>query len=162
MTLHGLDELDRQILFALQQDARETSSRDIAERMSVSPSTVRKRIDRLEDEGIITGYRAEVDFDSAGYQLQVQISCSAPLPERAQLADQALGVDGVLSVREIASGEENVLVRVVATDNDDLTRIAGELSELGLAVSGELLIRRETFTPWAGFEDTTEESSTHD
>lgn len=157
MTLHGLDELDRQILFALQQDARETSSSDIAEQMSVSPSTVRKRIDRLEDEGIITGYRAEVDFDSAGYQLQVQISCSAPLPERAQLADEALDVDGVLSVREIASGEENILVRVVATDNDDLTRIAGELSELGLSVSGELLIRRETFSPWAGFEEATEE-----
>ncbi|WP_440991868.1 Lrp/AsnC family transcriptional regulator [Haloarchaeobius baliensis] len=157
MTLQGIDELDRQILFALQRDGRETSSRDIAERMDVSPSTVRKRIDRLEDQGVITGYRAEVDFDRAGYQLQVQISCSAPVPEREALADAALEVDGVVSVREIASGEENVQVRVVATDNDDLTRIAGELSELGLSVSGELLIRRETFTPWAGFDERSEE-----
>ena len=79
------------------------------------------------------------------------------MPQREALADAALEVDGVVSVREIASGEENVQVRVVATDNDDLTRIAGELSELGLSVSGELLIRRETFTPWAGFDERSEE-----
>ncbi len=37
------------------------------------------------------------------------------------------------------------------------TQIAGDLSELGRPVSGEVLIRRETFTPWDGFDETTEE-----
>jgi DNA-binding Lrp family transcriptional regulator len=153
MTLQGLDELDRYILFVLQQDARETSSNDIAQETGVSPSTVRKRIDRLEDEGIITGYRAEVDFDRAGYQLRVQVVCSAPVTERETLSERALEVQGVLSVREIAAGESNLLVSVVATDNDDLTRIARELSELGLSVSGEELIRRELYTPFQGFHE---------
>ena len=54
MTLEGLDDLDRAILGALQRDARHTSSGEIAERMDVSASTVRKRIQRLESEGIIT------------------------------------------------------------------------------------------------------------
>jgi DNA-binding Lrp family transcriptional regulator len=151
MTLKGLDELDRYILHELQSDARHTSSKDVAERMGVSPSTVRKRIQRLEDKGIIAGYRAEVDFEAAGYQLRVQVVCTAPITERDELADRAMEVPGVLSVRELAVGEENLLVSVVAADNDDLTRIASELSELGLAVSEEQLIRGERFGPYRGF-----------
>ncbi|WP_227133170.1 Lrp/AsnC family transcriptional regulator [Halorubellus salinus] len=152
MTLNGLDDLDRHILFALQQDARESSSNQIAERMGVSPSTVRKRIDRLEREGVIDSYRADVDYAKAGFDLQIQIVCTAPIPEREELTDGALTISGVVSVREIATGEANVVVRVVAEDNDDLNRIARELSDLGLAVSDEQLIRREEGTPYDGFE----------
>lgn len=153
MTLDGIDDLDRAIIYALQRNARETVSRDIAERMDVSSSTVRKRIDRLEDQKVISGYRAEVDFGRAGYQLQMQITCTAPIPEREALADRALDVSGVVSVREIAAGEENVLVSVVATDNDDLTRIANELNDLGLSISDEQLVRSEQFTAFGGFVD---------
>jgi DNA-binding Lrp family transcriptional regulator len=158
MTLKGLDQLDRYILHELQTDARHTSSKDVAERMDVSPSTVRKRIQRLEEEGIVAGYRAEVDFERAGYQLRVQVVCTAPITEREELADRAMEVAGVLSVRELAVGEENLLVSVVATDNDDLTRIAAELSELGLGVSDEQLIRGERFGAYRGFAgETTDE-----
>jgi DNA-binding Lrp family transcriptional regulator len=151
MTLKGLDELDRYILHELQRDARETSSKEIAEAMDVSPSTVRKRIDRLEDNGVIAGYHADVDYGKAGYQLHMQIVCTAPIPDRDDLSRRALDVRGVVSVHEIAAGEENLLVGVVAADNDDLTRIAGELSELGLAVSDERLVRNERSTPYRGF-----------
>jgi DNA-binding Lrp family transcriptional regulator len=151
MTLKGLDDLDRYIIYLLQSDARHTSSKDIAERMDVSASTVRKRIKRLEEEGIITGYRAEMDFGKAGYQLRVQVVCTAPITERERLGDEAMSVPGVVSVREIAAGEENLLVSVIAVDDDDLTRIATELSELGLAISDERLIRGERFGPYHGF-----------
>ncbi len=151
MTLEGLDDLDRYILHKLQEDARETSSKEIATAMDVSPSTVRKRIDRLEAEGIITGYHAEVDYGKAGYQLHMQIACTAPISQREQLSQAALDVSGVVAVRELATGEENVLATVIAEDNDDLSRIAGELSDLGLAVADELLVRREHFTPYRKF-----------
>jgi DNA-binding Lrp family transcriptional regulator len=151
MTLQGLDDLDRYILYELQANARETSSKEIATTMDVSPSTVRKRIDRLEAEGIITGYHAEVDYGKAGYQLYVQVACTAPISRRGRLSAEALDVSGVVAVRELATGEENVLVSVVAEDNDDLSRIAGELSDLGFAVSGELLVRRERVTSYRKF-----------
>ena len=159
MTLKGLDDLDRYILHELQRDAKETSSKEIAEAMDVSPSTVRKRIDRLEDKGVITGYHAEVDYGKAGYQLHMQIVCTAPIPDREDLGRQALEILGVVTVREIATGEENLLVSVVARDNDDLTRIAGELSALGLAVSDEQLVRKERFTAYQGFVTATESAS---
>ena len=151
MTLKGLDDLDRHILFTLQRDARDASSKEIAERRDVSASTVRKRIARLEEKGIISGYRADVDYARAGYQLRVQIVCSAPVTERESKADRALKVPGVVSIREIAAGANNLLVAVVAEDDDDLTRIARELTELGLDVSDEQLIRGEQYTPFGGF-----------
>jgi DNA-binding Lrp family transcriptional regulator len=120
--------------------------------MGVSSSTVRKRIDRLEVEGVITGYRATVDYANAGFDLQFQIVCTAPIEDRGRLAGRALGPPGVVGVREIACGEENVVVQVVAVDNEDLNRIARGLSDLGLAVADEQLVRRDRRAPYDGFD----------
>lgn len=152
MTIRGLDELDHRILHELQRDARHVSSRDIAEQVSASSSTVRKRIQRLEDEGIITKYYTDVDYEQAGYPLHVQIVCTASIGERGAMSDEAMNVSGVVGVRELATGERNVVVTVVSSDVDDLTRIATALSELGLTVSGEELVRRDTTRPFSGFE----------
>lgn len=152
MTLRGLDDLDRRILFELQRDARHVSSRDIAATVSASPSTVRKRIKRLEHEGIITRYHADVDYERAGYPLHVQVVCTAPLSERDAMSERALEVPGVVGVRELATGERNVVVTVIGEDGDDLTRIAAALSEVGLGVAEEELVRTDRTRPYAGFD----------
>jgi DNA-binding Lrp family transcriptional regulator len=152
VTLHGLDDLDRRILSELQRDARHVSSRDIAAEVAASPSTVRKRIKRLEEEGVLTAYRAEVDYERAGYQLHVQIACTAPVADHDALGAAALAVPGVVGVRELATGARNVLVTVVGADGDDLTRIATALSDLGLTVLEEELVRSDRRRPFAGFE----------
>ncbi|KAB1190536.1 winged helix-turn-helix transcriptional regulator [Haloferax sp. MBLA0076] len=152
MTLKGLDELDRRILHELQRDARHVSSRDIAEQVDASPSTVRKRIQRLESEGIITGYHATVDYKKAGYQLFMQMECTAEIPVRRGLCTDALDVAGVVGVRELATGENNVLVTAIGTDSTDLARIARELSDLGLRVSDEDLIQRDVRRPFSEFD----------
>ncbi|WP_267643558.1 Lrp/AsnC family transcriptional regulator [Haloarchaeobius amylolyticus] len=152
MTLDGLDALDRRILHGLQQDARHVSSRDIAASIPASPSTVRKRIARLEENGIIGGYSADVDYDRAGYQLHVQIVCTAPVAEREAMSDAALSVPGVVRVRELATGERNVVVTVIGEDGDDLTRIATDLSDVGLTVLDEELVRSERTQPFSGFD----------
>jgi DNA-binding Lrp family transcriptional regulator len=152
MTKHELDELDLRILYELQRDARHVSSRDIAADVSASSSTIRKRIKRLEDEGIIDTYRADVNYEQAGYQLHVQIVCTAPITERDTLSTAAMDVPGVVGVREIATGERNVVVTVVGKDGDDLTRIATELSTLGLTVLEEALVRSDRTRPFAGFD----------
>jgi DNA-binding Lrp family transcriptional regulator len=154
MTLEGLDDLDRAILGALQRDARHASSSDIAESMDVSASTVRKRIQRLESEGILTGYHATVDYERAGYPLRVLLSCTAPVPERGELAERAASVKGVVGVQEIATGEENLLVTVVAENTDGLTDIALELAELGLGIGEEALVRGTETVPFHRFEAT--------
>lgn len=152
----SLDELDRRILYELQTDARGTSSGDIAASMDVSPSTVRNRISILEEEDIIQGYDLAVDYEGAGYHLFTLIVCTAPIPERAELAEAAAEVPGVVEVQEVMKGEANVLVRAVGVDGDDLTRIGEDLDELGLRVSDEDLIRNTHRRPYARFDVETE------
>ena len=151
MTKRGLDELDHRILHELQDDARHVSSRDIAAKASASSSTIRKRIKRLEDDGIIAKYHADVDYEQAGYQLHVQIVCTAPITDRDTMCTAAMDVPGVVGVRELATGERNVVVTVVGEEGDDLTRIATELSTIGLTVIEEELVRSNRTQPFSGF-----------
>lgn len=152
MDRSDLDRLDRQILFELQREARHTSSSDIAASLDVSASTVRNRIQRLEENGILRGYHADVDYELAGYQLYTLIVCTAPIPDREELAAEAAEVPGVVEVQEVMTGEANVLVRAIGIDGDDLTRIGEDLDELGLRVSDEDLIRSTYRRPFSCFE----------
>jgi DNA-binding Lrp family transcriptional regulator len=146
-----LDSIDKQILYYLQQDARRTSSSDVAEKLDLSASTVRTRLKKLEDSGIVRGYHLDIDYDLAGYPLYTKIICTAPIPERDDLADRARDIRGVTAVREIMTGERNVYVNAIGKDHDDLNRISEELDDLGLGVVDEQLIRDEYVCPYHGF-----------
>jgi len=65
-----LDETDVKVLKTLIVDAR-LSSRQIAQKLSISTGTVLSRIKRMEREGIIKGYSAVVDHEKLGYELTV-------------------------------------------------------------------------------------------
>jgi DNA-binding Lrp family transcriptional regulator len=146
-----LDNLDKYIIHMLQHDARKTSTSTIAEHADVSASTVRHRIRQLEDSGIIAGYHPEIDYEEAGFQLHTLIVCTAPIPERETLAREARKVEGVVAVREVMTGHENIHVEVVGTDGDDLSRIGQELDALGLEIEDEDLIRNEYENPYEQF-----------
>jgi DNA-binding Lrp family transcriptional regulator len=146
-----LDDLDRHIIFRLQQDARKTSASTIAEEKGVAASTVRNRINQLEEAGVIRGYVLDVDYERTGFQLHTLIVCSAAIPDREELSRRALEIDGVVAVREVMTGAENVHVEVVGSDGDDLSRIGRELDAIGLEVVDEDLIRNEYVHPYEGF-----------
>jgi len=146
-----LDSTDEQILYYLQRDARRTSSSDVAEKLGLSASTVRTRLNKLEDSGIVRGYHLDIDYDLAGYPLYTKIICTASIPERDELADRAREIRGVTAVREIMTGERNVYVNAIGKDHDDLNRISEDLDELGLTIVDEQLIRDEYVCPYHGF-----------
>lgn len=146
-----LDDVDRGILYYLQQDARRTSSSDIAEKLDLSASTVRTRLKELEESGIVRGYHLDIDYDLAGYPLYTKIICTAPIPDRDTLANEAREINGVTAVREIMTGEQNVYVNAIGKDHDDLNRITEELDSLGLDIVDEKLIRDEYVCPYHGF-----------
>ncbi len=138
-----LDSIDRQIISALQGEARRTSSSEVAAQIDISASTVRSRLAKLEDRGIIRGYYIDIDYDAAGYPLYTKIICTAPVAERDALAKRAQEIRGVTAVREVMTGERNVYVNAIGADHDDLNRISTELDELGLHVVDEQLVRDE-------------------
>lgn len=69
---NGLDAVDREILFHLRQDGR-LSNVELAKRVGLTPPPCLRRVKRLEDAGVITGYRAVIDPDSLGRGLEVLI-----------------------------------------------------------------------------------------
>jgi DNA-binding Lrp family transcriptional regulator len=151
MASDEIDDVDRAILYALQGDARNTSSSDIAGRAGTSDSTVRKRIQRLESAGVIKGYSAEVDYQQSGYPLRMLLFCTAPIPERGELVPDVLDIDGVVSVQELVTGEQNLLVTVVGESDSDITPVAQQLLDMGLSVVDEVLVRSHETTPFGGF-----------
>lgn len=151
MATDDLDDIDRGILHLLQEDARNNSATDIAEQVGVTANTVRNRIRRLEDRDIIDGYVPIIKYEQAGYQLKISIRCSAPIPERTTLAKEALDVEGVVTVRELMTGQGNVEITVVAAESDDVTQAANEITNLGLDIEDEELIKHDHLQPFDHF-----------
>jgi len=148
----NLDEIDRAILHALQEDARRNTNAAISERVSVSASTVGKRISRMEDEGVVRGYQPTIDYEEAGFPIQVLFICTATIAEREALIEQTLGLEGVINVRELMTGERNVHILVVGSLNEDITRLAHELDNIGYRVTDEILMRDEYNQPSVHFD----------
>ena len=147
-----IDDVDRAILYALQEDARNMSSGDIAERTGTSDSTVRKRIQRLESDGVIKGYSASVDYQKSGYPLRMLLYCTASIVERGDLIDDILAIDGVVSVQELVTGEQNLLVTAVGETDGDITPVAQALIDMDLTVADEVLVRTHETTPFGKFD----------
>ncbi len=145
------DEIDRRILYRLTQNARDISAPEIAEEQGVSPATIRNRISKLEDDGVIRGYHAEISYEKIGNRLTNLFKCSSSVRDRSELARKAFQVKGVIHVREILTGKEDIHVKAVGKNTDDLTRISQELVDIGLVISDEDLIKREHFHPYHDF-----------
>ena len=68
-----LDATDWQILAELQKDARKTYQ-EIGDSVGMTRPAVRERVQRMEDSGVITGYRAEVDPSAIGKAMHAMLS----------------------------------------------------------------------------------------
>jgi DNA-binding Lrp family transcriptional regulator len=157
MSSISLDDVDRGILFELQRDARNITIAEVVEAVDVSSSTVRNRIERLEETGIIEGYFPKIDYEAAAFPLHVLIICSAPAEDREGLAREALSSRGVVDIREMLTSTHNLYVEAVATDTRDLTAISNDLAALGFDVESSEIITNHYTRPWAHFEYDTDE-----
>lgn len=151
MTDVTLDNLDRRILHLLQVDARNPSDTDIGQETGVTGTTVNNRIKKLETEGVIRGYHPEIDYERAGYPMHVLFICTVDLPDREQYAKDALEVQGVVNIREMLAGEQNLHVEVVAGSTSEIKRSTQELEELGLHIITSNIIAEERIQPWNHF-----------
>jgi len=149
---HRLDEIDQRIVHALLVDARNTTATEIADGLNVSDETVRNRIERLEEAGVIEGYTATVNFERAGGRLTSLYMCTVPAAERERLALAAQSIPGVVNVRVLMAGRRDLQVTAVGEDTEDLREIARSLSELDIRIEDEELVQTEihgTYVPFA-------------
>lgn len=128
MATEGTEE---RILDVLEEDAK-ASYAEIAERADVSKPTVRKYVERLEDEGVIVGYSADIDPKKLSGRSIALVGLDVA-PEQYVEATRALkGVDAVESLFT-SSGDHMLMAEVRADDGDAL----GEVIEAEiLAIEG--------------------------
>jgi DNA-binding Lrp family transcriptional regulator len=125
MSIH-LDPLDRKIVEFLERDGRATLAQVGAE-VGLSASAVKRRVDRLEDAGVIVGYAAVVSPEALGARLEafVELYC----------ADSIAPVDLIAAVRDLAAivgahtvaGDADAIVRVRVEGIESLERVIEQL-----------------------------------
>lgn len=146
-----LDNVDRGILYMLQEDARNTTSEDIADKTGVSASTIRNRLERLEDDGIIKGYHPEIDYEAANLPLRVMFVITAPPKQRSDIVNKLLDVQGVIDIREMVTGKRNIQTEVVGRDTSDIVRITDAIHDLGVEVESSEIMKRRRVQPFNHF-----------
>lgn len=123
-----LDKADRRILASLQAEGRLTSN-ELAERVSLSASQCSRRRARLEAEGYIRGYHAEIDRQKLGYDLIVLISVTTANHNRAnanRLAELIDDLPQVLEAYEL-TGSMDYVLKVVTQDLAGLSALVNDV-----------------------------------
>ncbi|TCK99786.1 AsnC family transcriptional regulator [Shimia isoporae] len=114
-----MDAIDRKIVKSLQSDGRMKLS-DLAESVGLSATPCARRLERLQADGVITGYGARVDARKVG--LPVTIFVSVELEKQGSEAIEAFerAIRPLEEVMEcyLMSGSRDILLRVVAADLD--------------------------------------------
>ena len=115
-----IDNIDRQILNIIQQDAR-IANAEIARQVGLAASAVLERIRKLEERGIIRGYSTEIDASAVGYGLTAFVAVRTH--ECCNETDAFLAeIPEVLEVHDVA-GEDSYLLKVRVRDTEDLSRL---------------------------------------
>jgi len=114
---HKLDEWDRRIVSILQRDGR-ASNVDIARELGLAEATVRKRIERLLESGIIR-VRAVADPESLGLTTRMMIAIQTDQTELESVADRLASIQEVLSV-SIVTGTYDVIIEVALPSSGQL------------------------------------------
>ena len=112
-----MDEIDRQLLEILQNDAT-LSIAQMAERIGLSATPCWKRIQKLEAQGVITGRVALVDPDRVGVGLSVLVSVEAGKHTPEWLERFSTGVAAMPEVMEVyrMAGDVDYMLRVAVAD----------------------------------------------
>jgi Lrp/AsnC family leucine-responsive transcriptional regulator len=123
-----LDRRDLDIVAALQEDARATYA-DVGAKVGLSASAVHDRVRKLEQQGVIRGYRAVIDTQAIGLFVTALISVS-PLDARQpdDLPDRVRELDEVEDCFSVA-GEANYVLKVRTRTTGDLEDLIRRLRE---------------------------------
>ena len=113
-----IDDTDRRLLRLLQNDAR-MSITELAERVNLSATPCARRLKRLEDSGVITGYHTQTDAQKLGYPLAVFIAISMDrhtADRFEQFEDKIQSFDEVISCSIVTGRTEDYLIKVRVRD----------------------------------------------
>jgi Lrp/AsnC family transcriptional regulator, leucine-responsive regulatory protein len=116
-----LDDVNRRLLQELTADPR-ASAAELARRVGMSAPAVRERIARLEETGVIRGYRLDIDPAAVGLPLAAWVRVRPGPGQLPRIADLAAATPQVSECHRI-SGEDCFLLKVHVAAVDDLEAV---------------------------------------
>jgi Lrp/AsnC family transcriptional regulator, leucine-responsive regulatory protein len=128
MMLAMLDARDLEIVAALQEDGRATYS-EVARRVGLSASSVHDRVRKLEQLGVIRGYRAEIDAEAVGLYVTAIVAVMPLDPKQPDdLPDRVVEFSEVEDCLSVA-GEANYILKVRTRTTSDLEDLLRRMRE---------------------------------
>lgn len=124
-----MDHIDREILQILQHNAR-ASLKMIAEKTFLSSPAVSARIEKLEKDGIITSYQAQIDPMKLGYHILAFINLNVLPEDKQKFYHYAEGIPNILECSSV-TGEYSVIMKVAFESTMQLDSFLGQLQKFG-------------------------------
>lgn len=125
----NIDPISWQILNELQQDGR-ISIKALAGKIGLSLPATSERIRRLEEAGVINGYRATVSPEAVGYGVTTVIGMTTMQPDKKRLIDLLEAMPEVIECLHV-TGQDSYLLRVVTRDLQHLEDFVGSINKYG-------------------------------
>ncbi len=141
-----LDATDARLLLELSRNPRATGV-ELAQRLGLSRNTVQARLSRWEGLGALGGFDQLVDPRALGYPLAAFVSTRVDQHQLDAVVDALADIPEVVEVYGM-TGLTDLSVKVVATDADDLYRLAGQILKIpGVERTNMALVMRELVGP---------------
>jgi Lrp/AsnC family leucine-responsive transcriptional regulator len=125
----NIDSLNGKILKCLQKNARQSNA-EIGRQVGISSPAVAERIRKMEDAGLIHGYKTVVSPFEAGYQLKAIIILRAFMGKLKPFLEKVKEYDEVLNCYRI-TGNENIVMEVVLKNQKHLEAFIDQLIVYG-------------------------------
>ncbi|HEY1705164.1 MAG TPA: Lrp/AsnC family transcriptional regulator [Trebonia sp.] len=139
---HRIDPSDVRLLLALVAHPRATALA-LAAQTGLSRNTVQARLATLEKQGVLDSFERQIPPALIGYPLTAYITIQVTQRRLDEVAAALASIPEVLQVEGI-SGQTDLLVHAVASDADDLYRIAGQILAIpGVERTETALVMRE-------------------
>ena len=123
-----MDAIDRQIVALLQENARR-SFQDIGNRVSLSAPAVKRRVDRLEEDGVIRRYSAEVDAEALGWHTHAFVDLFCEGRVSGEDVRTAVGGNPEVVGAYTVAGEASAILHVRAQDTKHLEEALERIRE---------------------------------
>ena len=107
--LKDLDETDLEILKILSQDGR-TSHRKIAKQLDKSPVTIKKHVDKLDNNGIISNYGASIDYENLGYDIIAFIELTISKGKMIEVEEKIASFPNIFGVFDVTGTYDALLL----------------------------------------------------
>ena len=144
-----LDDIGRQILKALQENARISFS-ELGRRVGLSSPAVAERVHRMEEVGYIKEYRAIVDQEKLGFPITAFIRMTANVGKLKDADDMARTIPEAIEGHHL-TGTDGFILKVIVTSVGHLEDIINQMSNDGQTTTSVVLsspVESRVLTPY--------------